>query len=157
MLAYGGPPFYPGPIPLPPPLHRLFVPFPGLVFRHLAGPAEVPKQGPHVVGVIADPELLLDHLSDPGASPQVVGVTRLQRPLQKELHQLLLLPGIQTWPGPRMLLGFQGLPSLSVEGRFPAGSGRLGDLQKPCNLGDPFALPKELARQKAAGLHLFAS
>jgi hypothetical protein len=76
MLAFRRVPlFYAGPILLSPSLNRVVVFLAGLVFWHLARPAELMvKNSPNVVGMILHAERPLDHFPYPSTGPQLVPI-----------------------------------------------------------------------------------
>jgi len=67
--------FYPRPILLSPSLDRFVVLLAGLLFRHLACPAElIVKNSPNVIGMVLYAKLPFDHLLYPTTGPQLVPV-----------------------------------------------------------------------------------
>lgn len=70
--------------------------------------------------MILHAELLVDHLGHPRTSPQLVVVTRLDRPSQEDVLQLLplVLAELRLWP--RMTLGGQSLQTSFLGRALPA-------------------------------------
>ncbi len=61
----------------------------------LRTPIQLPEQFPHVAGVIADAEFLLNQVGHPLAAPQRRLIAQPLRPFQQSSHQPLALPVVQ--------------------------------------------------------------
>src|SRR5206468_5791646 len=70
-----------------------FVPLDGPPYRHLGRPAQLREQPADVVLVVRNAELLLDHLGDAGAGPDLAVKPVRFRPVPEELRDEALLSG----------------------------------------------------------------
>jgi len=135
-------------------LHGLFVPLAGTFLRLLRTPAHGTQQSADMMHMVLDGELSLDHVANPGASPQVRREPRTLCPFEKAAFELPLLGGGQlgrpagSWPRLDSVL------PLLQEARLPATDGAPVHLHSLRNIDGRESLLKQCNCLETALLEL---
>src|SRR4051794_39480512 len=149
------PPAPPPPPPLqvwpdlvPPAPDGFLVPRDGPADRHLGRPVQLLEQPADVVFVVADAELLLDHLGDAGTGPHLTPKPVSLRAMPEELRDQTLLSGREFGRASGTGVSARGLRPAVADTGEPRADAPGGNAQRPGDVLPRPALPLQVQRSK---------